>query len=577
MAASMSLSTAAAVVASAGSSSAPASRLLAYLTLVTSDSFVVGAQVLAWSLRQVQAQYPLYALITPNLSNDSRRSLAQSGWHLLLVAPLPHGRTGGHVAAWDDVGYTKLRAWQLVQFQRLLYIDADCIVQRNLDHLLRDVPAGVTFAAAPDVFPPDKLNAGVMLLQPSTRVFDCMVRSMSAAISYDGGDTGFLNHFFPHWFSSPNSVSGSGSGIVVDSSLLSVPPRPLLAPQESKSPEPASSSPCELRQYREGVARLSFGYNALRTMQWFTKLQPAYWQAVQPLYVVHYCSSPKPWEDLEARRGGFLEQEYFRAYEAAMAELQGRRVADGDLPLTFMCSPAGALLPSPDLKSHPERLTPFQALQAWLSLHLDQTPFGEFSLESKELACAGVDTEAAAALASKRVPSGAVRPVRPGVFLSIDREQRFVELTRSILQSCLLSAMDASEARPSGIPKRIHQIWLGGPLPDAYHAWAESWRRHHPEEEGWSYRLWTDDDFRQFPLSDSLTDVTSMYLASHLRAQLPRCTNVAQRADLFRLDILWTHGGSVQGRSMDEHGAVFALSDTNRSALAQVFCVFDLF
>ena len=46
------------------------------------------------------------------------------------------------------------------------------------------------FAAAPDVFPPDRFNAGVMVVAPSSAVLDDMLSKVSELPSYDGGDTG---------------------------------------------------------------------------------------------------------------------------------------------------------------------------------------------------------------------------------------------------------------------------------------------------------------------------------------------------------------------------------------------------
>jgi hypothetical protein len=44
-------------------------------------------------------------------------------------------------------------------------------------------------------------------------------------------------------------------------------------------------------------SRLSFGFNAQRTLFWFTHEKcPGYWNSIQPLKIVHYSSSPKPWE-----------------------------------------------------------------------------------------------------------------------------------------------------------------------------------------------------------------------------------------------------------------------------------------
>ncbi len=30
------------------------------------------------------------------------------------------------------------------------------------------------------------------------------------------------------------------------------------------------------------------------------------------------------------------------------------------------------------------------------------------------------------------------------------------------------------------IPKIIHQIWVGSPLPQKYYRWQKSWQKHHP-------------------------------------------------------------------------------------------------
>lgn len=42
------------------------------------------------------------------------------------------------------------------------------------------------------------------------------------------------------------------------------------------------------------------------------------------------------------------------------------------------------------------------------------------------------------------------------------------------------------------IPKKIHQIWLGSPLPEKFARLAATWKQHHPD---WEYmQLWTDQD-----------------------------------------------------------------------------------
>jgi inositol phosphorylceramide mannosyltransferase catalytic subunit len=76
------------------------------------------------------------------------------------------------------------------------------------------------------------------------------------------------------------------------------------------------------------------------------------------------------------------------------------------------------------------------------------------------------------------------------------------------------------------IPRILHHIWLGrDPLPEEHKPWIESWKRHHPN---WEHRLWTEDNLPLNPLRPEVLD--------RLRAPV-------ERADILRLEILYTHGG----------------------------------
>lgn len=55
-------------------------------------------------------------------------------------------------------------------------------------------------AAAPDVFPPDNFNAGVLIIRPSYETLRHMLSLVAEIEPYDGGDTGFLNHYYPGWY-----------------------------------------------------------------------------------------------------------------------------------------------------------------------------------------------------------------------------------------------------------------------------------------------------------------------------------------------------------------------------------------
>jgi inositol phosphorylceramide mannosyltransferase catalytic subunit len=78
------------------------------------------------------------------------------------------------------------------------------------------------------------------------------------------------------------------------------------------------------------------------------------------------------------------------------------------------------------------------------------------------------------------------------------------------------------------IPRIFHQIWVGpDPLPDEFAAYGQTWLDHHP---GWELKLWTDENF---PPRETLIRPES---ADLLRAPW-------ERADIFRLELLFTQGG----------------------------------
>ena len=101
--------------------------------------------------------------------------------------------------------FTKLAAWNLTRYDRVVHLDADLLIARNIDHLFSDevgTPAavaetemnflGLHFTMLP-------FNSGLLVLQPSAVMFDFMMRRLEPERrppSYDGGDQGYLATLF---------------------------------------------------------------------------------------------------------------------------------------------------------------------------------------------------------------------------------------------------------------------------------------------------------------------------------------------------------------------------------------------
>ncbi len=76
------------------------------------------------------------------------------------------------------------------------------------------------------------------------------------------------------------------------------------------------------------------------------------------------------------------------------------------------------------------------------------------------------------------------------------------------------------------IPKVIHHIWLGSPLPEKCRVLRETWMKNHPD---WQMILWTDKEIEQLGLENK-----ALYDAS---------TNWGEKSDIARYEIIYRYGG----------------------------------
>lgn len=80
------------------------------------------------------------------------------------------------------------------------------------------------------------------------------------------------------------------------------------------------------------------------------------------------------------------------------------------------------------------------------------------------------------------------------------------------------------------IPKIIHQIWLGSPVPAQYEWLKKTWIDKHP---GWEYRLWTDKEANEFMATQDPV----------LNAYYHEAINYGEKSDILKWLVIYTFGG----------------------------------
>lgn len=201
----------------------PAGARNAYVSLVTNRDYVLGATALLRSLRRTNTEADLVVLYTPGVDDEDLVALKAFEPRLGRCDRLPtsgdfnerHEKGRLHRAAPFTKGgkpvfhtpldnFVKLRLWQLAEYDRVVFIDADALVLQNCDRLF-EYPQ---FCAAPNVYEGladfHRLNSGVFTARPSLETYENMLTALDRPDAFwRRTDQTFLENHFPDWHGLP--------------------------------------------------------------------------------------------------------------------------------------------------------------------------------------------------------------------------------------------------------------------------------------------------------------------------------------------------------------------------------------
>ncbi|KAK1294028.1 Galactinol synthase 2 [Acorus calamus] len=119
----------------------------AFVTFLAGDGdYVKGVVGLVKGLRKVKSAYPLVVAVLPDVPEEHRRLLRSQGCIVRQIEPVypPENQTR-FAMAYYVINYSKLRIWNFVEFDKMVYLDADIQVYDNMDELF-DLPDGGFYA-----------------------------------------------------------------------------------------------------------------------------------------------------------------------------------------------------------------------------------------------------------------------------------------------------------------------------------------------------------------------------------------------------------------------------------------------
>ncbi|CAM8920977.1 hypothetical protein QQ045_033428 [Rhodiola kirilowii] len=205
------------------------SRARAYVTfLAGTGDYVKGVVGLAKGLRKVKSKYPLVVAVLPDVPAKHRRILIEQGCIVREITPVyPPANQTQFAMPYYVINYSKLRIWEFVEYEKIIYLDGDIQVFGNIDHLL-DMRSG-KFYAVKDCFcektwshtlqyemgycqqcpdkvtwpaeimcpePPFYFNAGMFVYEPSLSTYSDLLAKLKVTHPTPFAEQDFLNMYF---------------------------------------------------------------------------------------------------------------------------------------------------------------------------------------------------------------------------------------------------------------------------------------------------------------------------------------------------------------------------------------------
>ncbi|KAI9695131.1 MAG: hypothetical protein M1820_008899 [Bogoriella megaspora] len=185
------------------------------------DGYFLSARVLAYQLLHsptagTNGTIPFLILVTPDVSERKRATLAYEGATIVPVEKLNASWVHPGADRWKDV-LSKLRLFELTEWTKICFLDADTLVTKRIDGVFWDeattvqpvleragerkddeaeLPRTYSFASHPDMFgydhavPPTSpessyLNCGFFVFQPSRVLFEYYVSLLGLEGRFD--------------------------------------------------------------------------------------------------------------------------------------------------------------------------------------------------------------------------------------------------------------------------------------------------------------------------------------------------------------------------------------------------------
>lgn len=187
-----------------------------YVTILTDDSYTYGICLLIESMKKVNTKYPLLVLITEDVSEPSLEILRQLNIKIQKINKIQisdyiysHNFQINSTLSvtWKNC-WTKFQIFNLIEYDKIVFLDADIMILKNLDHLFEKPHMTAALDGEYWNLWPNwpHFNSGCLVIEPSTDLFNNILNFAKTlpqekidSLDYVIADQEILNLYYSDW------------------------------------------------------------------------------------------------------------------------------------------------------------------------------------------------------------------------------------------------------------------------------------------------------------------------------------------------------------------------------------------
>lgn len=179
---------------------------LAYITVLTGKNYLDGVRVLEESLKRTNTKIPFFVVVPNDINYEIIMELEKSKIKILQTSPFDKKITNrkNKVDYWKNT-FFKLKVFDLTMFDKIVFLDSDMVVFKNLDKLFSC--SHMSAVAAGNEFHKEwtRLNSGLMVIEPNHNDYlhllsiidEVFIERQQKGLGI--GDQDIINSYYQNW------------------------------------------------------------------------------------------------------------------------------------------------------------------------------------------------------------------------------------------------------------------------------------------------------------------------------------------------------------------------------------------